>query len=381
MPAPSDFLGAGPAAGAALPAAANAAASDGDVAVVVPTLRPGGGLARLIGVLREQARPPAEIIIIDSSSGDGTAENARAMGCRAEVVRRESFDHGGTRHLGVSMTTGRFIVFLTQDALPRDSHFLTALTAPLQRGCAAVYARQIPYPSATPLERFHRGFNYPEQSHVRDAADLARMGLRAAFFSNVASAVERAAYEAVGGFPTGVILNEDTMLAYRLLRAGHRVAYAADAEVYHSHTYGVAQQFRRYFDIGASHAQGDGGLAGLPVAREGSRFARQEVRALAREGAWLWLPRAGVELAAKWLAFQLGRRALQLPVAVTSRLSLQPAYWRRRFVSKRLPLLNASPDPPSVGSGVPAAATTARVYPPTQAADSANSPKTGERPG
>lgn len=375
---PGDLVGAGPLARSAPPAAACASARAWDVAVVVPTLRPGEALARLISALRGQTRPPREIVIVDSASDDGTAENARGMGCRVEVVGQESFDHGGTRNLGAGLARSPIIVFMTQDAVPANAHFIARLLQPLHEGCAGAYARQIPRPDAAPTERFQRAFNYPSEGHSRSAQDLQRLGLRAAFFSNVASAVDRAAYEAVGGFPTGVILNEDTMFAYRLLRAGHRVAYVAEAEVYHSHDYSVGQQFRRYFDIGASHTQGDGGLAGLPVAQEGVRFAQQELRALAREGAWLWLPRAGVELGAKWLAFQLGRRASRLPTAVASRLSLQPAYWRRDHAS-RLPVRKGPPGPHGSGSGGAATPVT-EPHPSAPTAGIAESPRAGGRP-
>jgi rhamnosyltransferase len=313
----------------ALPAAARAAADGWDVAVVVPTLRPGAALARLIRALREQTRPPAEIIVVDSSSDDGTAERAREMGCRVEVVRRESFDHGGTRNLGAGLAHSPIIVFMTQDAVPANAQFIAQLLRPLHEGCAGAYARQIPHRDASPTERFQRAFNYPPRSHVRSARDLDRLGLKAAFFSNVASAVDRAAYNAVQGFPTRVVFSEDMILAYRLLIAGYQVAYVAEAQVYHSHAYGLREQFRRYFDIGASQMQAEGELGKLPAAREGVRFAREQVKSLARQGAWAWLPRAGVELAAKWIAFQLGRRHRRLPLAVVRRCSLQPAYWGR----------------------------------------------------
>ncbi|MGH9527751.1 MAG: glycosyltransferase family 2 protein, partial [Terriglobales bacterium] len=274
--------------------------------VIVPTLNAAERLPRLLERLWAQQPPPAEILIIDSASRDDTVAQAARFHCRIHGIERAAFDHGGTRHLGLSLTSSRYAVFLTQDALPCDTGFLAALLAPLEAGCAAAYARQMPYPGASPLEQFQRAFNYPPCSYVRRAADLERMGLKAAFFSNVASAVDREAYGAVGGFPSGVVFNEDMMLACRLLRAGYQIAYAAEARVFHSHSYALSQQFRRYFDIGASHFQGDASLRGLASSQEGSRFAWCQMRALLRQRAWRWLPRGFAELAVKWLAFQLG---------------------------------------------------------------------------
>lgn len=297
--------------------------------IIIPTLQPGAALPLLITALRAQTCPPAEILVIDSSSPDGAADQARHLGCQVEVIPQAAFDHGGTRNLGAARAAHRCLVFMTQDALPADTQYLERLLAPLRGGCTAAYARQIPYPGATPLEQFHRAFNYPPEAQVRQAADLPRLGIKAAFFSNVASAVDRQAFVAAGGFPEGVVLNEDMMLALRLLRAGGRIAYAADARVYHSHAYSTRQQFRRYFDIGASHVQASRELRQLPAIAEGIRYARSQWRWLMRHRAWVWLPRAGAELVTKWAAFQLGRRYRQLPPALVRRCSLQPGFWTK----------------------------------------------------
>ncbi|MGH9525741.1 MAG: glycosyltransferase family 2 protein, partial [Terriglobales bacterium] len=281
--------------------------------VIIPTLRPGAALTRLIAALRGQTPPPAEILVIDSSSADGSAEQARSLGCHVEVIPRSAFDHGGTRNRAAALARHRYLAFMTQDALPADPDFLAHLLRPLHAGGAAAFARQVPYPAATPIEAFHRSFNYPPTGHIHQAADLARLGIRAAFFSNVASAFDRLPFQAAHGFPEGVILNEDMMLAYRLLRTGHRVAYAADARVYHSHDYHLRQQFCRYFDIGASLTQAGGLLQQLPSGREGGRYARRQLGTLVRQRAWGWLAPALMELAVKWLAFQLGHRASRLP--------------------------------------------------------------------
>jgi rhamnosyltransferase len=58
---------------------------------------------------------------------------------------------------------------------------------------------------------------------------------------------------AVAGFPEKLILGEDMVVAARMLQAGWSVAYVSDAQVYHSHGYTIAQEFKRYFDIGVMH--------------------------------------------------------------------------------------------------------------------------------
>jgi len=298
------------------------------LSVIIPTLNAEGRIAALIESLGRQTVRPAEVIVIDSSSSDRTAEIARAAGCRVEVIPRAGFSHGGARNLGARLATGDTLVFMTQDAAPADEHFLDALVAPIARGeAAATYARQVAPPGSTPVEVFARRFYYPPEAERRTLADLPAMGLRTFFMSNVASAVARRDFEAAGGFCEHVVMNEDMLLAAAMVRRGCAVVYAADAVVYHGHAYSLMHVLRRYFDIGASRAQAGDLLAGATWRAQGTRFFGGLLALLVREGAWTWLPRAAAESAMKFVGFQLGRRYRWLPPALRRRLSMNAGFW------------------------------------------------------
>jgi len=300
----------------------------GRIAVIIPTWQGAGYLPALVAKLRRQTLPAGTILVIDSSSTDGSAQSARTLGCQVEVIAKADFSHGGTRNRAVQLVDGELLVFLTQDALPADEHFLERLTAPLRDGTAAAsYARQLPYDDAFPPERLARTWNYPAVSHMRCAADSTGKGVKAFFFSNVASAVRRDRYLAIGGFPEDVIMNEDMVLCARLLAAGEHIAYCADAVVLHSHNYSISQQFRRYFDIGAFFASHGHQLPGSDVGAEGARFALNQLLELLRLGRPVWAVRSVIENGAKFLAFQLGRRNRLLPRALKRRLSMHAFHW------------------------------------------------------
>lgn len=299
------------------------------IAVIIPTWNGEAHLRRQLPALRAQRRQPTAIIVIDSSSRDGTAAIAEAHDCTVRVIPQREFNHGGTRNVAAGLVESGIdiLVFLTQDALPDDPDFLAHLVAPIERGEAqAAFARQLPYPGATPPEVFARGFNYPLAAHRRTAADIPALGLRAFFFSNVASAVDRATFDRVGGFPGNVIMNEDMVLCARILAAGGTVAYAADACVRHSHDYTLAQQFRRYFDIGAFLSTSD--LVGGKVGGHGASFALGQLRWCWRNGARTWIPRCIVESGLKLIAVNLGRRQRWLPRRLKRRLSMHAFHWR-----------------------------------------------------
>lgn len=300
------------------------------VSIIIPTWRAAEYLPKLIPQLRSQTLAPTEIIVIDSSSPDGSAKIAAELGCRVEIIPQREFNHGGTRNQGAKLATGEILVFMTQDAMPINEHYLGALVEPIQNGEAmAAYARQEAYPDATPLEKFARDFNYASKSHVKNKADLDTMGVKTYFFSDTASAVQKDAFWATGGFPDWVIVNEDMVLCANLLGAGHPIAYQAEARVYHSHRYGWLAIVRRYFDIGVFFGQAKDILVGGKSGGEGVRFAWGQVKYLAREGKWWWIPRSVVESGLKFGAMQMGKRSKWLPLGVKRWLSGQKGFWKK----------------------------------------------------
>lgn len=299
-----------------------------NVAVIIPTWKAEHYVRPLVEALRKQTRKPLEVIVIDSSSPDQTAAIAKEMGCRVEVIPQSEFNHGGTRNRAARLAKGEILVFMTQDALPVDEFFLQKLIEPIEQGRAvAAYARQIPYPDANPPEAFGRQFNYPAQSHLQTLDQLPQKGFKTYFYSDVASAVRAEVFWAMGGYPDWVIVDEDVYLCAQLLRAGHEVAYSAEARVWHSHNYSLSQQFRRLFDVGVFVSQAGEMLAGAKTSGEGFRFVRHMTAHLAQEGAWGWIVYGWLEAALKFLGYQMGRRHGLLPLPLKRHLSLHRRFW------------------------------------------------------
>lgn len=298
------------------------------VALVLPALNAAPYVRDMARALRAQRLRPERVIVVDSSSTDGSRADWLAAGCEVVRIDRRDFDHGGTRNLGARLAgDADILVFMTQDAIPADESWLEELCAPLLSGEAvAAYARQLPRPEASPLETFARTFNYPPEPALKTRDDVARLGIKAYFFSNVCSAVKRDAFWAVGGFPERIILNEDMVLAARLMAEGGTVAYAASARVYHSHDYTLKQQFKRNFDIGASWAEVPE-LQGLAVVGEGLRFVRGQLGYVVARGRPELAPYAVLEAATKFAALRLGERHRLLPPALRRTLSMHAYHW------------------------------------------------------
>jgi rhamnosyltransferase len=301
--------------------------------LIVPIRNPGALWPRWLEVVQAQALPGCAAltgVVVDSASTDGTSCTALPSGWQLLRIAVEDFNHGGTRNLALKhLPVGTdVVVFLTQDAVLADAGAVQALVdAFADPAVACAYGRQLPHADASPVAAHARLFNYPATSRVVSLANKARLGLKTCFLSNSFAAYRVADLQAIGGFPSDVILGEDMSVAARLLMAGKSVAYVADACAHHSHNYSVMQEFRRYFDTGVFHARSPWLLAEFGSASgEGLRFVRSELAYLWRH-APLWLPSALVRTAAKLIGYRLGRLESRWPLRFKRWCSMHKGYW------------------------------------------------------
>ena len=206
-------------------------------------------LPRCLPPLLESPIKP-RVLVVNSSSNDGTVELAQELGAETLVIPRNTFNHGLTREQARKALGTDIIVMMTPDAYPVDSSMLEHLLKPLLEGKASVaYARQLPHQNAGFFEAFAREFNYPDTGHIRGIEDLAQYGVYTYFCSDSCAAYFSRDLDEVGGFPE-VLIGEDTVVVAKMLRRGHKIAYVAEAVVHHSHDYTLWKEFQRHFDTG-----------------------------------------------------------------------------------------------------------------------------------
>ena len=280
--------------------------------------------------IKQQTVQPDFFLAIDSGSDDRTVELLNESGAQVHAISRKEFNHGGTRQLAVDMfPAADIVVFLTQDAIPSNDDALEKLVSQFEdESVGAAYGRQLHRPSAGLIEAHARLFNYPVENQVKTIADLPRLGFKTAFISNSFAGYRRSALAAVGGFPCETIFGEDTCVAARMILAGRKIAYCAESAVYHSHDYGILEEFRRYFDIGVLHSRESWLIGSLGRAEgEGLRFVLSEARYLAARKPLL-LPSALVRTIAKYLGYKLGVKERNLLLRMKYHFSMNKEYWR-----------------------------------------------------
>lgn len=282
------------------------------VSVIIPTCNAGKYIGKQLDILLRQTLQPCEIIVVDSASEDATCQIVTSQGEPVKLleIRREEFDHGGTRDFALKQSQGDYVLFLTQDALPIDERYIENLIAPMERdtAVAAVCARQVAYPDAREYERLNREFNYPAQGYVWTAADIGHLGVKAYFFSDACSAYRRSAYDTVGGFDQPIETNEDMLIAAKLIHSDYKLAYEPAAQVYHSHCFSLRYEYERNKSIARVMTQYESRLVGANSDREGMRLALTVSGQLLRRGRLVSLVRFIAVLAARFLGNRAGRQ-------------------------------------------------------------------------
>ncbi len=195
------------------------------------------------------------------------------------------------------------------DATPADEKMIENMAGAFEgEKVAAVYARQLPYENASLGERFSRAFNYPDTPCVKSLADKDRLGIKTFFCSNACAMYDRKVFEELGGFPEGMIFNEDMVFARRIMENGYRIAYANTAAVYHSHNYTNMQQFHRNFDLAVSQAMHPEVFGDVSSESEGMTYVKTAFAYFCTKKRPLYFIPFAIQSAFRLMGYKLGKK-------------------------------------------------------------------------
>lgn len=302
-----------------------------NVDVVMPVCMPDERTVQSVKRLLKQTYPLNRIYLIHTEKGMFPKElETLSEKIHITHIRPEQFDHGGTRHQGAMMSHAEFLIYMTQDALPVNERLVENLMEAFEdERVGAAYARQLPAADSSSIERFTRIFNYPPESTVKSEADLSRLGIKTYFCSNVCAAYRKSVYMSLGGFESRVIFNEDMIMAGRIIQSGYKIAYAADAQVIHSHHDGCLRLFKRNFDLAVSQAEHPEIFEGIRSETEGVRLVRRTAGYLLKAGRPWEIVTLLLQSGFKYAGYRLGRNYRHLPKRLISHCTLNPGYWSR----------------------------------------------------
>jgi len=251
------------------------------VSVTATVLNEASDIDRLVTSLMEQSLRPAEVVIVDGGSSDGTWERlqtARSRYPRLIAIRDESCNLkssvgpiGRGRNVAISKATSDIIA--TADCgCTYDREWLSRLTAPILNNRADYVV------GGSCID--------PEDRTTWDIASAPFLGIKLSADEPTKSCTARSMafrkqlWEQVGGFPEDVFLGEDTLFDLRA-RSSVTPAFAERAKAH----YRPRQTFRSAISKIASYAETDGVLGTRPA-----RLFRNLARCMAEVLSLIVLP-------------------------------------------------------------------------------------------
>lgn len=222
---------------------------DSSVSVVIPAWNAETTIDKCLNSLMEQSVPPAETILVNDGSDDGTVEISRGYPVRV-------LDTGGrkgpaaARNMGAEAASGGIILFLDADVtVPAD--LLEKITRHFEDpGVWAVQTLYSPVcPASDPVSGYQNFYYY---------YSLNRMpGGNTATFATWCAAVRRERFQEMGGFniriPEPTV--EDEELGYTIADSGGVIMLDKSIQVTHLAKYTLAQFTRRRLRMARAQAK------------------------------------------------------------------------------------------------------------------------------
>lgn len=229
-----------------------------DVTIVIPVKNGGMLLKKVLdAVFAQKTTYTYEVICVDSGSSDQTVSLIGQYEIHLYRIPADEFGHGKTRNYGASKGTGTYIVFLTQDALPANEHWLQNFIDAMRLDPEIVggFGIHYPYPDCNLIDRrditaHFQGFGQDNTVYWLEDWDRyhAQEGYRhlLAYFSDNNACLKREVWER---YPyEDVEFAEDQIWMRKMMELGYKKVYCPHAPVYHSHNYKMSSYFGRYFD-------------------------------------------------------------------------------------------------------------------------------------
>ena len=256
--------------------------------VVILTHKPNDDLVLSLEKITSQTLLPNKIIIYNTNEKEFYTNiisrikfnNIIHKNSNIEVhhISEFDFDHGKARNDASIFCNSKYILFMTDDAIPYDEYMCDRMIESFNKyesevsKVATVYARQVPKSNAKLKERYVREFNYPDYDIIKEKPKAKSLGIKNYFCSNVCAMYDREIFNDLGKFEENIILNEDTFYVYNAINKGFRVVYCSNALVIHSHNLSYKQQFSRNFDIGVSQAEKEFIFRNIKSSSEGRKL-------------------------------------------------------------------------------------------------------------
>ena len=248
-----------------------------------------------------------KIRYILTESSDDTEDYLKSNNLYYKLVKKGEFSHSLTREVEAFESSADILVFISQDIIIDDNHWLEKLTMPIiNNEVEATYSRQLT--KYNNIEKYVREFNYPNKSMIKTKDDIDNLGIKTFFFSDAASAIKRSVFISLNGYDhKNLPTNEDMYFAHKLINSGYKIKYCADSYVYHSHKFTLKELYIRYKLTGQFFKQNDY-LYNYKATNSGVKLAKYILKRMIKEFRLLLLFRYPFDMAARYFGMKAGEK-------------------------------------------------------------------------
>jgi poly-beta-1,6-N-acetyl-D-glucosamine synthase len=216
-----------------------------DLTVIVPAYNEAASIADTIRSLLQQTRPPAEIIVVDDCSTDGTGEIARAFGVTVLCPPRNTGTKAGAQNYALQFVNTGLTMALDADTSLAPDGIERLLTGLADEAHVAACGFVLPRYVSTIWERgryieYLLAFTFYKPVQDYFGKPLIASGCFSVYRTHV--------LRELGGWPTRTMA-EDMDLTWSFYTRGYGVRFVADAVCYpiEPHNYGfMSRQLKRW---------------------------------------------------------------------------------------------------------------------------------------
>jgi rhamnosyltransferase len=194
-------------------------------------------IGRLLHGVTQQTVKDVEIIIVDSGSTDATVSVASRFPTKVISINPNQFSFGRSLNFGCRASKSDFIVAASAHVYPVHTDWLEKLLHPFKdSNLGLVYGKQIGDKLTKYSEHQILSTWFPDNSNYNQSHP---------FCNNANAAIRKSLWLEIP-YDESLTGLEDLDWANRIMQAGYKVAYEAEAEVVHVHDENPSQTYNRY---------------------------------------------------------------------------------------------------------------------------------------
>lgn len=196
------------------------------IAIVVRTKNEERWIRHCLIQVFSQSYLSFSVVIVDNQSTDSTVEIAKTFPVHS-IHYIDEYMPGKALNIGIASIKADYYVFLSAHCIPNGLNWLSSLLSCIQQNnsIAGAYGRQIALPSSEEIDKRDLLMTFRVESRITS---------KDSFFHN-ANSIVRGDYIRKNLFDDSIPNAEDHIWGRSVIDRGLKLAYSAEAEVFHHH--------------------------------------------------------------------------------------------------------------------------------------------------